>query len=440
MTTDVASTDPTTTTTTDAGAESPQAPSRRPGSAPGWVVWLLIVLATVIAVGAGLNTWAKRQLLDTNNWVNTSDQLLQDPAIRSALSVYLVDQLYANVSVGDELASRLPDNLKGLAGPISAGLRAPATEAVDRLLATPQAEKAWTKANTAAHTTMVKILKNDTRAGVSTANGAVTLQLGTLVADLGQQIGLPSALLDRIPPDAGTIVVAQSDQLQSAQKAVRVIEFMSVFLFFLVLALYIAAVYFANDRRRALRNVGIALVIGGVILLLIRQIAVKEITNAVQQGDFESAIRASVLIGTSTIRAIAWSGIAIGVLLALYAVLVGPTRAAVAVRRGLAPLFANRLTAFLTAIVIIVVVGWLTPGTGVQTWYARLVLLVLIVVGVERLRALTRREHPDATWAKVGHEITEWFDGDAKAPEASVPDVEASGPEVEASVPELEDA
>jgi hypothetical protein len=37
--------------------------------------------------------WANRQLLNPDNWANTSTQLLRDPEIRNAPANYLVNQL-----------------------------------------------------------------------------------------------------------------------------------------------------------------------------------------------------------------------------------------------------------------------------------------------------------------------------------------------------------
>ncbi len=111
---------------------------RRPGSAPGWLVWSMIVLASVVAIGASMNAWLNRQLLDTDNWVSASDQVLEEPAVRAALSTFLVNELFSYVDVSAQLEDRLPDSLQVLAGPISQALREPAIEGVDRLLANPE--------------------------------------------------------------------------------------------------------------------------------------------------------------------------------------------------------------------------------------------------------------------------------------------------------------
>src|SRR2546429_10007638 len=84
---------------------------------------VLLVLATVLTVVAIFALWVNRQALDTNEWTRTSTRLLQDSRIRSALSTYIVDQLYANVDVAGPLRSLAPQGLKALAGPPPGGLR-----------------------------------------------------------------------------------------------------------------------------------------------------------------------------------------------------------------------------------------------------------------------------------------------------------------------------
>src|SRR4051812_41766995 len=62
-------------------------------------IWALIVVAAIIGIGSILTTWVNRQVLDNEAWRNSSAELIADPAVQQTLSVYLVDQLYANVDV-----------------------------------------------------------------------------------------------------------------------------------------------------------------------------------------------------------------------------------------------------------------------------------------------------------------------------------------------------
>ena len=52
--------------------------------------------------------WANRQAFNTDNWTETSSKLLEDDEIRAQLSTYLVDQLYANYNVTEEVAGSAP--------------------------------------------------------------------------------------------------------------------------------------------------------------------------------------------------------------------------------------------------------------------------------------------------------------------------------------------
>ena len=60
---------------------------------------VLLVLATLFWAIGGFAIWANRQMLNTDNWVDASDELLDNDEIRGALSQYLVDQLYQDVDV-----------------------------------------------------------------------------------------------------------------------------------------------------------------------------------------------------------------------------------------------------------------------------------------------------------------------------------------------------
>ena len=87
------------------------------------LVWSMIVVASVLLVFSITANWVQRAVLDTDEVANTSDEILSDPDVQKALSIYLVDQLYANVDVTGEIEEKLPDNAKALAAPVAAATR-----------------------------------------------------------------------------------------------------------------------------------------------------------------------------------------------------------------------------------------------------------------------------------------------------------------------------
>ncbi len=62
----------------------------------------LVALGSLLAFLSVFAIWVERQALNTDDWVQTSDKLIQDKTIRAALADYLVDQLYANVDLEKE--------------------------------------------------------------------------------------------------------------------------------------------------------------------------------------------------------------------------------------------------------------------------------------------------------------------------------------------------
>src|SRR5687768_2020957 len=112
----------------------------------GWAR-ALVVVASVLAFAAILAVWANRQVLNTDNWTNTSTELLENRAIRDQIGVFIVDQLYANVDVSAELSAALPERLQPLAGPAAGGLRQLAEQASKEALSRPRAQQAWADAN-----------------------------------------------------------------------------------------------------------------------------------------------------------------------------------------------------------------------------------------------------------------------------------------------------
>ena len=98
--------------------------SRSDASRPQGLVRGAAGLATVVLILGMTAVWVQRQVLDREEWVDTSVELLENDDIRRAIGLYLIDELYTNVDVAGEIQSVLPDRLQPLAQPAAAALRA----------------------------------------------------------------------------------------------------------------------------------------------------------------------------------------------------------------------------------------------------------------------------------------------------------------------------
>jgi hypothetical protein len=175
------------------GASRDGAPKRRHRV----VVWALIVLASVLLVFSITANWVQRELFNTDEVSNTTDEILEDEDVQEALATYSVDQLYANVDVQGEIEKRLPSGAEALAAPVAAATRQLALNVAQRALASPRVQDLVSSAIGAAQQQLVSLLEDEDEF-VSTTGGEVTLEYGQVLADLAARLGVDPATISRI--------------------------------------------------------------------------------------------------------------------------------------------------------------------------------------------------------------------------------------------------
>jgi hypothetical protein len=359
-------------------------------------IWTLIALATLIGLLSVLATWVNRQLLDEDNFRATSTELIQDPEVRAAVSTYLVDSLYENVDVPAELRQSLPEDFKGLAGPLASALVRPTTIAVSRLLSRPRVQQLWIEASSRAHTRLVNVLEDNTGEGISTGDGTVTLDLRAIVMQVGQSLGLSGERLQRLPEDTGVIVVMKSDQLAAAQTGVKTIKVLSVWLGILALVLFGVAVYLARGHRReAIRAIGWAFIGVGVIALVARHTLGDWAVGSLVDDESRVAAQHVWAIGTSVLGDIGYALILYGLFGVVGTTLAGPTSTAIAARQRLNPFFNERpgVVWGAAALAFLLLVLW--GGThALRTWWGVLLLGALAAAGVWAFQRQAAQEQP----------------------------------------------
>ena len=256
---------------------------RRSGGFAGYSRWGRRCCLTLVGV---LAVWANRQVLNAENWSGTSTALLQDTAIRTEISDYVVAQLYANVNVAGQLKTALPPQLQALAGPVAGGLQNLAQKAAYQLLGHPRVQAAWKAANRITAQQFIDIVEGKSRLVLLNGN-AVFLDLRPIAVDLGQQLGLPSSLTDSIPTDAARLKLISSIHT-GVEYAVRVVWGLAIILPAIALILFALAVFLAEGRRRhTLLLVGIDLVIAGLVVIVVRNVAGHQVVNSLVTADSE---------------------------------------------------------------------------------------------------------------------------------------------------------
>jgi hypothetical protein len=254
----------------------------------------------------------------------------------------------------------------------------------------------WDASSSQMHLRLVDVLENKTGNGISTGNGAVTIDLSQLITTLGPDLGLPAGIVAKVPPNTAVITVMRSDQLGLVQNAVRGIKIFSTWLVALVLLMYGVAIYLAEGHRRAtLRNISWAFVLVGLIVLVVRRVGGNYTVNAVTPLQYREAAHHSWTIASSVLGEVGRSVVLYGLIGVLGAVLAGPLHVAVATRRAIAPVLNDRqgIAWGVVGFAYLLLVLW--GGThALRTPTGILLLAALLAVGVVALRRQTLVEFP----------------------------------------------
>ena len=339
-----------------------------------------------------LSVWVERQALDNDEWVKTSEELLEDDEIQLAVSNFMVEELQANVDVKGALEQQLPPQAQPLAAPISALVVQVADQASKRALSAPRVQAAWVEANRAAHEKLIDVVEGD-------GDGAVDLELKPLVADLATRVGLDPAVADRLPPDVGTIQIVGEDQITAAQNVAKLIKGLAIVFSLLFLGSFALAIYLARGNRpAAILGCGLGLIFAGIAVLAIRNVAGTAIVDALVTNESATdAGNATWSIGTSLLKSIAWTVIIYGLLFSLAAWLGSQARGASSARKVLAPILRDYPGFVYGALAVAALVYLaLAPTHGFRALLTLLLLTALAAFGISALRRQTAKEFPSS--------------------------------------------
>jgi hypothetical protein len=363
----------------------------------------LVVLGSVLAFLSVFAIWIERQALNTDDWVSTSGHLIQTQTIRAAVGDYLVDQLYENVDVEKELKEILPGDTKDLAGPAAGGLRQVAGDGAEKVLETSTAQSLWEDANRSAHEQLVSVLE-DKGDAVSTENGDVSLNLGSLLTNLASQVGIGEQLAEKLPPEAGQIKILHSDDLKTAQNVAIAVKGLALLLSILTLAAFAGAIYLSRGGRWVtVLFSGIGLIAAGFAVIVARHIAGGiVIDQLVTVESAKPAGEAAWSIATSLMNSIATTVIVVGVLFAIAGWLASPTGSARSVRQAIAPVLQRYSPWVYTGLAIFVCIYFLSgPTQGLRSFITTLIVAGMAAFGIHELRKQTLEEYPDADYGDV---------------------------------------
>jgi hypothetical protein len=358
----------------------------------------LVLVGSLLAFLAVLSIWTNRQVLNTDNWTKTSSELLEQPVIRARIADRLTEELFQSVDVEATLREALPPRAQILAAPAANALRTQVNKQALKALERPRVQQLWADANRSAHEQLLAVLEGG-GSTVSTQNGVVVLNVKQLLGELQNQVGVGGRLRKVLPASATNITLFRSDELSTAQTVLTWLKPLPWILVLGSLACFgIALLVAPGWRRNALRLYGIGFIVAGLGALFARSVGGNEfVSSLAQTAAAEPALQKLYTIATSLLVSVATACIVYGIVMFVGAWFAGPNRAAVAVRRTIAPYWREPLIVYPALVVVVAIIVWWAPTPAWRNAPAVLVLAGLMAFGVEMLRRQMIREFPEST-------------------------------------------
>jgi hypothetical protein len=305
---------------------------------------VLLVIVAVLVPLAVTARFARGELLNTDRYVATVAPLASDPAVQSALTDRVTNEIVSRIDLPALIqqatgqlnlrAGPLIDNL--LSGPVTDWLTNFIHQHVQKFVASPAFATLWTNVNRLAHQGVNRLLTGEQGGIVAASGDSVVLNIGPIV-DAAKQALVADGfrLAGSIPSVDAQYTLFQSDQLPRAQRTVRLLNTLANWLPWIIAALFALAVWLAPNRRRA----AIAGLVAAAVLLVVTFIGVKVGRHAYadQLTRLGRNRAAGLVIYDSMLRSLlaaAVTALVASVVAIVWVWLAGPGRAGSAVRRA----------------------------------------------------------------------------------------------------------
>ncbi|MEM7094946.1 MAG: hypothetical protein AAF567_18235 [Actinomycetota bacterium] len=285
----------------------------------------LLALTFVLAIIAGPVFYASAIVDDEDRFVAAADRIISQEEVRSAVADEVTALTFSALEADEIVADVLPDEARTFAVPITQIATTQLTNAAFRLLDTDVVIEARHAAVRETHrqlTAEASTVTLDLRGvAVSTTRDVAGSTAAAAVAKLVTQT------------DAGIYVLADEGSSEAdLVAAIRAIPDLGALTFLIVMAVVIAAIAVAPDRRRALERSGLALAAGAFLASVLWSAVVYAVLVALV-GEERRALGEAVAEGLTGDFSSQQSGaIVTGLGIALCGLLLGDRPAAVALR------------------------------------------------------------------------------------------------------------
>ncbi len=253
----------------------------------GVLLSCLLLLATVLGV------WARRSFLRTDIFAERAGDLIDDPAVQTALALYLSEQVNRLIDAESLLEDALPDRAQVLAVPLSNAVESFVADQVNTFVASERFAELWKAAVRGAHERAIALLEGDSEV-VQAEDDHIVINLlpviNGILATIGEQdpeifgrtVDLPTVSVDDVPEEArerisealgidldddfGTFTVYDDGALSAAQEVVRLADKFVWVLVVLTPLVMAGTIALSARRRRTVLQLSLGVAVTMVLL------------------------------------------------------------------------------------------------------------------------------------------------------------------------------
>lgn len=298
----------------------------------GVVAGILVVVTALAIPLASVTAWAQAAVLETDRFVATTAVLRDDPAVQEAIVVGTTRAIMTGIDVearargGLEgladlagLPPRTTELLPSLAGPIALAVEEFVTHQVTRVVESDQFDRLWETSVRAFHGQFLALLRADDSSLLGLEEGRLSLRIGVVVDAVRDRLLAGGFELARFIPDSqATLPLLQVSPatVDATRLAYRGLTTSVVALPVVAAVALVGAILIARNRMRAVRWLGLAVAVAGLLMALGVQLGTGALASALT-GPLESlgADRVAALV-LGGLRTSAWTIVAGGVLVA----------------------------------------------------------------------------------------------------------------------------
>ncbi len=295
---------------------------------------VLVVLTALSVVTTTVSVWIHQTAFDTDQFMETVEPALDDPALYALLSDYVSEQTLTALDIEGRISARLTSldeylsevlldaleigeqgqaildrfdrpSLAALAAPIADGVETRITNVIDSFITSPEFALRLTGLVERVHAATVDLIRGDMAElpNVYTENGQVRLDLVPTITealrrviaeirDFLPDVTLPDILSDRadeareqlaaaintqLPDDFGQVTLFSEESLEEVQRGVQRLDRFVWLLALITIALAAATIAISPTRRRTI----IHLALGVAGALIVAMIAIRRLQDAI---------------------------------------------------------------------------------------------------------------------------------------------------------------